>query len=246
MGGGRIRSALLLGIAAVALTGCELKDDGDNLVNGKTLFVEKCAACHTLARAGAKGVTGPNLDEAFQQALKDGFGRSAIEGIVHHQILYPNRNPQVDPATGKTLPLMPADLVTGEDAHDVAAYVAMAADAGGEDKGRLATAGQTQNDKVAEEQNGTLDIPTVASGALAYQFGSAEAQAGEITIESKNDASIPHDIAIEGNGVDEQGEVVQGGGTSTLTADLEPGEYTFYCTVPGHREGGMEGKLTVK
>ena len=89
MGGGRIRIALLSGVAAVALTGCELKDDGDNLVNGKTLFVQKCAACHTLARAGAKGVTGPNLDQAFQQAVKDGYGRSAIEGIVHRQILLP-------------------------------------------------------------------------------------------------------------------------------------------------------------
>ena len=46
--------------------------------------------------------------------------------------------------------------------------------------------------------------------------------------------------------MEEKGEVVQGGGTSTLKADLKPGEYTFYCSVPGHREGGMEGKLTVK
>ena len=107
-------------------------------------------------------------------------------------------------------------------------------------------AGQTENTKVAQEKGGTLDIPTVASGALAYQFGSAEAKPGEITINSKNDASIPHDIAVEGNGVDEKGEVVQDGGTSTLKADLKPGEYTFYCSVPGHREGGMEGKLTVK
>ncbi len=246
MGGGRIRIALLLGVAATALTGCELKDDGDNLVNGKTLFVEKCAACHTLARAGAKGVSGPNLDQAFQQALKDGYGRTAIKGIVNRQILHPNRMTQYDPQTGKQLPSMPAELVKGEDAEDVAAYVAMAADAGGEDSGRLAKTGQTKNTKVAEEQGGTLDIPTVASGALAYQFGSAEAKPGAITVNSKNDASIPHDIAIEGNGVEEKGEVVQGGGTSTFKADLKPGEYTFYCSVPGHREGGMEGKLTVK
>ena len=233
-------------IAAVSLTGCELKDDGDNLVNGKTLFVEKCAACHTLARAGAKGVSGPNLDQAFQQSLDEGYERSTIEGIVHRQILYPNRMAQFDPQTGKQLPSMPADLVKGEDAEDVAAYVASAASARGEDTGRLAKAGQTENTKVAQEQGGTLDIPTVASGALAYQFGSAEAKPGEITINSKNDASIPHDIAIEGNGVAEKGEVVQDGGTSTLKADLKPGDYTFYCSVPGHREGGMEGKLTVK
>jgi len=183
---------------------------------------------------------------AFQQSLKEGYERSTIEGIVHRQILYPNRMAQFDPQTGKQLPSMPADLVEGEDAEDVAAYVAMAASAPGEDTGRLAKAGQTQNDKVAQEEGGTLDIPTVASGALAYQFGSAEAKPGAITINSKNDASIPHDIAIEGNGVEEKGEVVQGGGTSTLKADLKPGDYTFYCSVPGHREGGMQGKIVVK
>ena len=71
---------LLGGIAAIALTGCELKDDGDNLVNGKTLFVQKCAACHTLARAEAKGVVGPNLDEAWRRSEQDGLGRSTYEG----------------------------------------------------------------------------------------------------------------------------------------------------------------------
>ena len=57
---------------------------------------------------------------------------------------------------------------------------------------------------------------------------------------------MPHDIAVEGNGVNEKGEVVQGGGTSEFSANLQPGEYTFFCSVPGHREGGMEGKLTVE
>ena len=93
-------------------------------MNGKALFVQKCASCHTLARANAKGVVGPNLDEAWQRSEKDGFGRSTFEGIVHRQILHPNRVAQVDPATGKPLQLMPAELVTGEDAQDVAAYVA--------------------------------------------------------------------------------------------------------------------------
>src|SRR5829696_3619106 len=112
--GGRVRMALLAGVALVSLTGCELKDDGDNLVNGKTLFAEKCASCHTLARADAKGAVGPSLDEAWQQSARDGLGRSTYEGLVHRQILQPNRERQSDPVTGKSLPLMPANLVTGE------------------------------------------------------------------------------------------------------------------------------------
>jgi uncharacterized cupredoxin-like copper-binding protein len=246
MNRGRVRMLLLGGIAVIALTGCELKDDGDNLVNGKTLFVQKCAACHTLARADAKGVTGPNLDQAWQQAAKDGFGRSTYEGLVHRQILHPNRHQQVDPETGKLLPLMPAGLVAGEDAQDVAAYVASAAAEPGKDPGRLAEAGAQKSNKVAKAQGGKLEIPADPSGALAYEFGSAEAPAGQLEIDSKNDASIPHDISIEGNGVDEQGDEVQGGGVSKVNVNLKPGDYTFYCSVPGHREGGMEGKLTVK
>jgi plastocyanin len=237
---------LLAACAMVLLTGCELRDDGDNLVNGKTLFAEKCAACHTLARAGAQGVAGPNLDEAWQQSEKDGLGRSTFEGLVHKQILEPNKIPQVDPATGKQLDGMPAKLVTGEDAQDVAAYVAYAAARGGEDSGRLAEAGQQKSDAVATAENGTLDIPAVPSGGLAYEFGSAEASAGALTINSVNESSVDHNIALEGDGVNEVGEIVKDGGTSTVEADVQPGEYTFFCSVPGHREGGMEGTLTVE
>jgi plastocyanin len=237
---------LAAAVAMVSLTGCQLKDDGDNLANGKTLFSEKCAACHELARAEAKGVTGPSLDQAWQQSEKDGLGRSTFEGLVHKQILHPNRIAQVDPATGKSLALMPPGLVTGEDAEDVAAYVAYAAARPGKDSGRLAEAGQQKSTAVAKEENGTLEIPTAPSGALAYKFGSAEASAGALTINSVNDSSVDHNIALEGNGVNEAGEVVKDGATSTVKADVSPGEYTFFCSVPGHREGGMEGKLTVK
>jgi plastocyanin len=240
---GRVCKLLVAGIAIVALTGCELKDDGDNLVNGKTLFVERCSQCHVLARADAQGVTGPNLDEAWQQAEKDGFGRSTYAGVVHQQILEPNRNPQVDPATGKALPLMPAKLATGDDAQDIAAYVAQAAAAPGDDAGRLAVVGGGP-EGTAEAENGTLSIP-VAQG-LTYEFADAVAPPGALTIESVNEQPADHNIAVDGGGVDEVGEIVANGGTSTVEVDLEAGEYSFYCSVPGHREGGMEGVLTVE
>jgi plastocyanin len=231
-------------IAVLALTGCELKDDGDNLVNGKALFVQECSQCHALARAGAKGVVGPNLDEAWQRAAKDGFGRSTYEGVVHRQIEQPNRYPQNDPITGKALPLMPANIVKGEDAQDVAAYVAYAAAAPGEDPGPLADAGGGKPEGTAKAKGGKLEIP-VGTG-LTYEFADAEAPAGALTIESVNEQGTPHNIAVDGSGVDEKGNVVQDGGTSTVKIDLKAGEYAFYCSVPGHREGGMEGKLTIK
>jgi uncharacterized cupredoxin-like copper-binding protein len=243
---GRVGAVAVIVVAAGVLPGCQLKDDGDNLVNGKTQFIGKCASCHTLARANATGVVGPNLDQAWQRAEEDGFRRSTYRGVVHRQIESPARTPQVDPETGKLGAQMPANLVAGEDAEDVAAYVSQVAARPGDDTGRLATIGQDNSNKVAQARGGTLDIPTAASGALSYDFGAAEAPPGQITIESKNDASVDHNIALEGGGIDEKGAVVKNGAVSRIEVDLKPGEYTFYCSVPGHREGGMEGKLTVQ
>src|SRR3712207_2341742 len=104
--------------AGALLSACGgLTDQGDNVVNGKQLFVAKCGACHVLERAATKGVTGPNLDQAFARARQDGFKDSTFKGMVHRQIGQPAKEPQVDPQTGKALPLMPANLVTGEDAE---------------------------------------------------------------------------------------------------------------------------------
>jgi plastocyanin len=237
---------IVLIAAAAAIQGCSLTNHGTNVVNGKQQFVEKCGACHTLARANTTGVVGPNLDEAFQRARVDGFGQDTFEGIVHRQILHPAIRPQHDPQSGKELPLMPADLVTGEDAKDVAAYVASAAAESGKDTGALAQIGAAKAAGTAKEKNGQLSIPADPSGALAYKYANATAQPGAVTIESKNDSSNGHDISLEGNGVDEHGQVVKDGGVSEVKVTLKPGTYTFYCSVPGHREGGMEGKLTVK
>jgi plastocyanin len=232
-------------VSAAVLSGCSLKNGGEDVVNGKTLFVKDCGVCHTLQRAGARGVTGPNLDAAFQRARKDGMKDSTFAGVVEGQIAHPNRNPQVDPATGKTSAGMPAGIVKGDDARDVAAYVAQAVAQPGDDPGRLASVGGSQAKGTAQAANGTLDIP-VAPAGLAYKFAAATAPAGQVTIKSENPQATPHDIAIEGNGVNSKGEVVSNGGVSQFQADLKPGEYTFFCSVPGHREGGMEGKLTVK
>ena len=103
------RALLLAGIVAAAagVAGCEVADSGTNLVNGKEQFVANCSSCHVLARAGATGVTGPNLDEAFQRARQDGFGESTFEGLVHAQILNPAKNPQRRPgnrARGRSCP----------------------------------------------------------------------------------------------------------------------------------------------
>lgn len=242
---GAALGACVIGVMA-ALSGCGVTDRGDNVVNGKQQFVAKCGSCHVLARAGTKGVTGPNLDQAFARARQDGFGESTFEGIVHRQIQQPNSNAQVDPATNKVLPLMPAGLVKGEDARDVAAYVAGAVSKGGKDTGALASVGAAQAKGTAKAKGGKLEIPADPGGALSYVFANAEAPAGALEIDSPNESSVDHNIAIEGNGVNESGPVVKNGAVSKVNVDLQAGEYQFFCTVTGHRQAGMEGKLTVK
>jgi plastocyanin len=93
----------------------------------------------------------------------------------------------------------------------------------------------------------TLDFEADPSGALAYTTDEATAKAGKVTVNFTNSSPVPHDVAIE----DEAGETIAetetlAEGSASTTADLKPGEYTFFCSVPGHRQGGMEGTLTVK
>lgn len=230
----------------VGLSGCQLKSSGENVVAGKKDFVAKCGSCHTLTRAGTTGVTGPNLDAAFARARQDGFGQSTFQGVVYRQIIQPAREGQTDPATGKPGAQMPAKLVTGEAARDVAAYVASAVGKPGKDQGQLATVGVKRSNAVAKAAGGKLTIPADPSGALAYQFSAAQAPGGALEIDSPNKSSVDHDISIEGNGLNKSGPVVKNGGVSKISVSLKPGQYTFFCSVPGHRQGGMVGKLTVK
>jgi plastocyanin len=90
-----------------------------------------------------------------------------------------------------------------------------------------------------------VEIDVAASGR-EFVKTSASASAGPAVIRSMNPQSTGHDIALKGNGVDETGDIVSEGGVSTITvADLKPGTYTCYCSVPGHEQAGMKGTLTV-
>ena len=138
---------------ALALGACG-RDEPD-LGSGKAQFVEKCGSCHQLERAGTAGNVGPDLDTAFQTALADGMDRDTIEGIVHRQILHPRSDSQ-----------MPAGLVKGQAAKDVAAYVGYAAAKKGSDQGALASAG------LAQAKTGD-QIFTAAGCAGCHTFGPA-------------------------------------------------------------------------
>jgi mono/diheme cytochrome c family protein len=101
----------------LALSGCDLQEDAD-LDRGRELFTARCGTCHTLAEAGTTAEIGPDLDAAFAEARARGMDSDTIEGVVQSQIANPR------PASPQNSSVyMPADLVTGEDAEAVAAYV---------------------------------------------------------------------------------------------------------------------------
>lgn len=93
----------------------------------------------------------------------------------------------------------------------------------------------------------TLTLSADPGGQLRFDKSKLSAKAGTVTLTMDNPSSsgIPHAIAVEGNGVDKDGETVQPGGSSSVTVKLKPGTYEYYCPVPGHKAGGMKGTLTV-
>ena len=106
----------------------------------------------------------------------------------------------------------------------------------------------TQTEAAADEQpaGATVEVAADPGGELAYVQDSLAAPAGSTTFAFTNEASVPHDFNIEQDGEQVDGTEVITQSEEDLTVDLEPGEYTYYCSVANHREQGMEGELTVE
>lgn len=105
---------------------------------------------------------------------------------------------------------------------------------------------QTSTAAASSGETQKLALSADAGGALKFDKKSLSAKAGTVEIDMSNPSQLPHDIGVEGNGVDEEGPIVEKGGTSMVTVDLKPGTYEFYCSVGDHRQQGMKGTLTVR
>lgn len=139
------------------------------------------------------------------------------------------------------------------------ASVALVACGGGDDNSTTATSneggaesgaaggGAAESGKEAGGGGSTVEFEADPGGQLAYTTTEASAKAGKVTIDFNNPQGLTHDVAIEDSGGKTVGktELIAEGEDST-SVTLKPGTYTFYCSVPGHREAGMEGTLTVK
>ena len=142
LGAGLAAAALLA--AGCGTGGVATAADHPDLQNGQKLFSTSCGGCHTLSAAGTSGTIGPNLDDAFATSRQEGYADSTIENVVLDQIrlgsgqIATYTTPQdfvkhcLPPGSAKCLsPTMPANIVSGQDAIDVAAYVASVAGQGG-------------------------------------------------------------------------------------------------------------------
>ncbi len=101
---------------------------------------------------------------------------------------------------------------------------------------------------ISESQSGNNlnegDI-TVEAQEFSFSLSASEAKAGEIIFVVQNNGTMVHDFSIRGNGVEETTSKIEPGESATLTVELEPGTYTYICTIPGHEQLGMRGTFTV-
>ena len=109
-----------------------------------------------------------------------------------------------------------------------------------------ATTETTTTGEGAAGAGGTVEQAADPDGALEFVKSSLSAPTGKVTFDFTNESSTPHDFVVEkdGEGIAKTEVITES--TDTADGTLEAGEYTFFCSVPGHRQAGMEGTLTAK
>ncbi len=228
----------------------------------QTLFKENCGACHTLAAGGTDGVVGPNLDvllatspesksvvdancQRVLSAVEHGIGGRMPAGILQGQnaelvanfvarnVNYVNTGPELQPGAAPS--------------SDQVKCTTAAAGGGARSGGGKTAAGGGGGAPAPAGGGSAVDVSADPSGALAFQQSSLSATAGKVTIDFTNDSPVGHDVRIsDASGKDLGGTKIITGGSTTASVDLKAGNYTFFCSVPGHEEAGMKGTLAVK
>jgi uncharacterized cupredoxin-like copper-binding protein len=124
------------------------------------------------------------------------------------------------------------------------------AEAGGEET-TAATTGTTTETSTTQTATTATTAAPAAENVVASEtefkiaLDSSSISAGRVTFDVKNDGKIPHDLVVKGNGIEAKTPLLDAGESKPLTVDLNPGTYDLYCSVPGHKQAGMDLKLTV-
>jgi plastocyanin len=116
---------------------------------------------------------------------------------------------------------------------------------GGDDNGGESAATPTATQESGGGGGGeTVKVSAPADGSLKFDQSSLTAKAGKVTFQFSNPSSVAHAFEVEGNGVEDETDTVTNSDAS-VTVDLKPGTYEYYCPVDAHRQAGMKGTLTV-
>jgi plastocyanin len=111
--------------------------------------------------------------------------------------------------------------------------------------GAAATSAPTQT--ATPESNGAVDIAADPSGLLKYTQTALSTTAGKATIDFANQSSVPHNVVLINSASKILGQTpIFSNGSKSFRVALPPGTYTYYCSVPGHRQAGMQGTITVR
>jgi uncharacterized cupredoxin-like copper-binding protein len=125
---------------------------------------------------------------------------------------------------------------------------ALLAGCGGDDEEQPAATPEATQEPASGGGGGggeAVKVSSPADGALKFDQPELSAKAGKVTFTYNNPSQVPHAFEVEGNGVEEKTDTITESDAS-VTVDLKPGTYEFYCPVDGHKEAGMKGTLTVK
>lgn len=108
-------------------------------------------------------------------------------------------------------------------------------------------AGVPQKDNGQNRASGNDDHATVNVAAIDFSLtlDASEVEAGTVTFVVQNNGSVHHDFAVRGNGVEQKTSMIGPGESASLSVDVKPGTYTYFCTIPGHEQAGMSGTFTV-
>ena len=118
------------------------------------------------------------------------------------------------------------------------------AEAKGTETTTQATSTQATTTQATTTTTSATSVP-VSETEFKIALPKTTVAAGSYAFEVKNDGHIPHDLVVQGNGVDERTPTIQPGKSATLDVDFKPGTYDVYCSIPGHKQAGMDVKLTV-
>jgi uncharacterized cupredoxin-like copper-binding protein len=192
-------------------------------------------------------LNGQRLVIAITVVLVIGTAATAIitSGGVTKEAVASSGNGSSSGASSEATPAAPTPAAASSTSSTSSGTTSSGATSSGSSSSPTATTGTPAPSSSPAHAAGPLQLAANPEGQLSYDTKQLSAKAGKVTIVMANMSPVEHNVTIAKGSTVEGATPTFQGGTRTLTLNLKAGTYTFYCSVPGHRQAGMEGTLTV-